>query len=217
MTSSTSVPIKRIIIISYRLPFNLVKEDGQEVIRQSSGGLVSAMSALSEQTAGETGADLFKKIVWAGKSNELVQAVSLPDKKFSFKNILDKIGFQKKTKESDTRLHQFGKGELYELLPIEIPPMLDERYYGGFSNNCIWPLFHYFPNTVVYDETNFESYVAANKIFAEKIQPILKPGDFIWVHDYQLFLLPALLRESNPAASIGFSSTYRFLRSKYSE
>jgi trehalose 6-phosphate synthase/phosphatase len=90
------------------------------------------------------------------------------------------------------------------LFPVEIPRKVNEKYYGGFCNDTIWPLFHYFPSRTVYDYNYFNAYVTANNLFYEKLKTLIQPGDFIWVHDYQLFLLPEMIRRSFPRADIGF-------------
>jgi trehalose 6-phosphate synthase/phosphatase len=92
----------------------------------------------------------------------------------------------------------------FELFPVEIPQGINEKYYGGFCNDTIWPLFHYFPSRTVYREDYFEAYEKANELFLKKLKEIIKPGDFVWIHDYQLFLLPGLVRQAFPESSIGF-------------
>ncbi|HSN50702.1 MAG TPA: trehalose-6-phosphate synthase, partial [Bacteroidales bacterium] len=64
--------------------------------------------------------------------------------------------------------------------------------------------FHYFPSLVNYNETFFEAYDKANRLFADQLKSIIQPGDFIWVHDYQLMLLPEMIRQDFPEATIGF-------------
>ncbi len=79
-----------------------------------------------------------------------------------------------------------------------------ERYYQGFSNRVLWPLFHYLVDRVPLDASGWEAYRAANARFADVIAAVHQPGDAVWVHDYQLMLLPALIRERIPDAQIGF-------------
>lgn len=79
-----------------------------------------------------------------------------------------------------------------------------ERYYHGFSNKTIWPLFHYFPLYAAYNETWWQAYKRVNRKFCETVMKISKPGDTIWVHDYQLMLLPKYIREASPDATVGF-------------
>ncbi|MCD6385005.1 bifunctional alpha,alpha-trehalose-phosphate synthase (UDP-forming)/trehalose-phosphatase [Candidatus Sumerlaeota bacterium] len=79
-----------------------------------------------------------------------------------------------------------------------------KRYYHGFSNRTIWPLFHYFTDYVVYDNELWESYVKINNEFCDTVVKIADEDDVIWVHDYHLMLLPRLLRERLPDIPIGF-------------
>ena len=88
------------------------------------------------------------------------------------------------------------------------PVRLDERdaelYYEGFSNSALWPLFHGFPQHTHFDEEAWEAYVRVNERFRDAVLALARPGDTVWVHDYHLMLLPSLLREALPDASIGF-------------
>lgn len=79
-----------------------------------------------------------------------------------------------------------------------------DNYYYGFSNRTLWPLFHYFLEYTEFDKGYWESYVEVNKKFAEVVIAQAEEGDTIWVHDYQLLLLPALVKEKIPNISIGF-------------
>jgi len=78
------------------------------------------------------------------------------------------------------------------------------NFYYGFCNKTIWPLFHYFPLYTAYEDQYWQAYRNVNKAFCETIIKIAKPDDYIWVHDYQLMLLPQLVREKLPNAQIGF-------------
>jgi trehalose 6-phosphate synthase/phosphatase len=79
-----------------------------------------------------------------------------------------------------------------------------ERYYQGFCNKTIWPLFHYFPRRTVYETSFWNTYRQVNESFCDEVMKIAKPSDRIWVHDYQLMLLPQLLKERLPNSEIGF-------------
>lgn len=79
-----------------------------------------------------------------------------------------------------------------------------DNFYRGFCNKIIWPLFHYFPSYVVYEEDYWKQYKKVNESFRDAILEIIKPNDIVWVHDYQLMLLPRLLREKVPDIPIGF-------------
>lgn len=78
------------------------------------------------------------------------------------------------------------------------------HFYYGFCNNVIWPLFHYFPADVVYDPSAWESYREINERFFHAIREIAEPDDYVWIHDYQLMLLPGMVREALPDTRIGF-------------
>lgn len=77
-------------------------------------------------------------------------------------------------------------------------------YYNGASNGCLWPIFHYFPAIANFDEANWEAYRRVNHIFAKILLERVRPGDLVWIHDYQLMLLPRLLREVMPDLRIGY-------------
>jgi trehalose 6-phosphate synthase/phosphatase len=78
------------------------------------------------------------------------------------------------------------------------------RYYEGFSNGVLWPLFHYLVDQLPLHVRDWEPYVEVNELFAEHVAQHYQPGDLVWVHDYQLLLLPELLRKRFPDARIGF-------------
>lgn len=88
--------------------------------------------------------------------------------------------------------------------PIFLEENLYNDYYNGFSNSILWPLFHYFPMLVEYRKEYFEAYRRVNELFAEKLESIVNDDDVVWVHDYQLMMLPQLLRRKRKDLSIGF-------------
>jgi trehalose 6-phosphate synthase/phosphatase len=79
-----------------------------------------------------------------------------------------------------------------------------DDFYFGFSNKALWPLFHYFLEYVDYSPEQWEAYKEVNLKFAETVLEHAEEGDTIWVHDYQLLLLPNILRKKNPKLSVGF-------------
>lgn len=89
-------------------------------------------------------------------------------------------------------------------VPVHLTKADLDNYYEGFSNRTIWPLFHYFSQFAVYEKHLWTSYVKVNAKFRDIILDYVKPGDHIWIHDYQLMLLPQMLRERIPDANIGF-------------
>lgn len=79
-----------------------------------------------------------------------------------------------------------------------------EGFYFGFSNRTIWPLFHYFMEYAEFELDFWETYKTVNQKFADAIIAQSSDDDIIWVHDYQLMLVPQMVKEKRPNASIGF-------------
>ncbi len=90
------------------------------------------------------------------------------------------------------------------LLPVFLTKDEINNFYEGFSNETLWPLFHYFPSYAEYNPVYWEAYKTVNQKYADAILSIANEGDTIWIHDYQLMLVPALLRKIIPDISIGF-------------
>lgn len=88
--------------------------------------------------------------------------------------------------------------------PVFLSRKQIDKYYLGFCNKTIWPLFHYFPMRTVYEEQFWKTYKLVNQVFCDEIIEITEPGDHIWIHDYQLMLLPKMLREKLDDPEIGF-------------
>lgn len=79
-----------------------------------------------------------------------------------------------------------------------------DGFYYGFSNRSIWPLFHYFMEFTEWDASKWEIYKQVNQKYADVVLQHYNEGDLIWVHDYQLLLVPNMIREKQPNATIGF-------------
>lgn len=79
-----------------------------------------------------------------------------------------------------------------------------EDFYLGFSNRTLWPLFHYFMEYTEFEQSHWEAYKRVNQKFADVVLDTIEDGDTVWVHDYQLLLLPALIKEKKPEVTIGF-------------
>jgi trehalose 6-phosphate synthase/phosphatase len=79
-----------------------------------------------------------------------------------------------------------------------------ERYYERFCNGVLWPLFHYLIGQLPLEVEGFDLYEAINRRFADAVIAEHRPGDLVWVHDYQLMLLPRLIRQRIPDAAIGY-------------
>ncbi|HVG31131.1 MAG TPA: bifunctional alpha,alpha-trehalose-phosphate synthase (UDP-forming)/trehalose-phosphatase [Pyrinomonadaceae bacterium] len=102
---------------------------------------------------------------------------------------------------------------------VELPERVARGFYEGYSNQAVWPLFHHFPSLLKFTPEDWHAYVEANRRFRDVALEHLRPGDLVWVHDYQLMLLPQLLREAAPEVRVGFflhipfpsSSVFRLL------
>ncbi len=88
--------------------------------------------------------------------------------------------------------------------PVFLNQRQIENFYYGFSNKTLWPLFHYFVHYTLFENRMWESYKRVNRLYCEAALEVATEEDVIWVHDYQLLLLPAMLRERLPKATIGF-------------
>jgi len=94
-------------------------------------------------------------------------------------------------------------GEM-QLEAVSLDPQDAHGYYEGFSNTAIWPLYHSSVVTPEFHRNHFTAYQRVNQAFADHVISIAEVGATVWVHDYQLQLLPQLLRERRPDLVIGF-------------
>ena len=81
---------------------------------------------------------------------------------------------------------------------------LYDNYYNGFCNDVLWPILHYESDSVKFSIDRWQDYKKVNQIFAKHVAKVAKKDDIIWLHDYQLFLVPKLLKEINPDLKVGF-------------
>ncbi len=94
--------------------------------------------------------------------------------------------------------------EKHKCFPIFLNRSEIDRYYYGFSNRTLWPLFHYFTSYCTFEKPEWEAYQRVNQKFFKKIIQVSTEKDTFWVHDYHLMLLPHLLRTYFPQSDIGF-------------
>ena len=163
--------MKKIIIVSNRLPLKVEKNEKSIVFTPTSGGLATGLKSIHES-------DNALWIGWPGVSKEELNETQV-----------DQI--QKSLREMNFK-------------PVHLDNEQVENFYLGLSNKSIWPLFHYFKQNVVFDENQWNAYVQVNEQFAQAIIEEIKPGDTLWVHDYQLMLVPKLIRQKVPDITIGF-------------
>jgi len=90
------------------------------------------------------------------------------------------------------------------LIPVFLTEKEIKGYYEGFSNAILWPLCHYRPSYVELKQEYWLSYVEVNKKFAEASLPFIQENTNVWVHDYQLMLVPSYIRNENESCSIGY-------------
>ncbi len=114
----------------------------------------------------------------------------------------------------------FGWSGKTDPVPSDIPRALDvgpitfatidlsveehDRYYNEFSNSTLWPMLHSMAELMTFDRRNAVVYRAVNQRFTDALVPLLEPGDVIWVHDYHLMCMPAMLRAGGVSHPIGF-------------
>ncbi|HEY9000844.1 MAG TPA: bifunctional alpha,alpha-trehalose-phosphate synthase (UDP-forming)/trehalose-phosphatase [Mucilaginibacter sp.] len=106
--------------------------------------------------------------------------------------------------EEETWAQVNSENEDFIYLPVFTASEQYERYYDGFSNSLLWPLFHYFPSYSEYHDADFEAYESVNQKFADRLLAELRPGDLVWIHDYHLLPLAAMLRKHSADVSIAF-------------
>ena len=106
-------------------------------------------------------------------------------------------GRQRELEERFTR--EFG------YVPVFMSADESAGFYEGFSNSTTWPLLHYLPSYMRYEGPHWwDDYRNVNQRFADAVLRTASDGDLVWVHDYQLMLVPAMLRSANPSLRIGF-------------
>ncbi|MCK5626603.1 bifunctional alpha,alpha-trehalose-phosphate synthase (UDP-forming)/trehalose-phosphatase [Candidatus Bathyarchaeota archaeon] len=160
----------RLLLVSNRLPINIVKRANQIHLQPSVGGVSKGLDSFRQSLNSVW-------IGWPGISTE-------------------SIGEKKKYVEESLRSQDY--------YPVFISQSEIENYYHGFSNKTIWPLFHYFTQYTHYNDTYWDNYKRVNEYYCEAIIDILKKKDVIWIHDYQLMLLPKLIRDKQQDSKIGF-------------
>ena len=165
----------RLIIVAYRLPFKIIKTESDTSLFQNSGGLVSAVLSLA-QGSDNTSFEFEDKIQWIGYTDNTAEELA---------------GV---TLENDN----------FKAHPVFISQELNDNYYEGFCNDLIWPLFHYFPTLAKFETKFFEAYQEANLLFYDAMVDVIQPDDVIWIHDYQLMMLPDMIRQKFPKNKIGF-------------
>jgi len=173
----------RLVVVSNRLPVTVIRGAEGVTLGRSPGGMAAGVHDLVSGFTGETsegGAapSIPREWIWVGWPGGPI-----------------------------TRPEEPGIRELLRArknVPVFLSPEQESLFYDGFSNRVLWPLCHYFSDGVRIDPRWWEAYEQVNRLFAQVVGSVLEPDDLVWVHDYQLMLLPALLRAANPTARIGY-------------
>lgn len=170
----------RLIIVSNRLPFTVHIDKDDIRFDESTGGLVTGISTfLDSYDSYKYHLPRLDKHIWLGwPGNPVPEAL--------------------KDRVRSRALSECGS------YPVFLSQLDMEQFYWGFCNKTIWPLFHYFPTHVCYEEGFWKRYRRVNELFCDAVMEFLEPQDFVWVHDYHLMLLPRLLKEKAPQNLIGF-------------
>ena len=92
----------------------------------------------------------------------------------------------------------------YELDPVVLTAAERDKFYLGFANEIVWPLFHDLQSHCNFDPSYWEVYEQVNSKFAEVVLRHCRPGDYIWVHDYHLMHVAHYLRREGVTCPIGF-------------
>ena len=109
----------------------------------------------------------------------------------------------KVTRDPSGTLHEQTDGDI-RFVTMDLDRNDHDDYYNGFANRTLWPLLHFRLDLVDYDRSKRLGYRRVNALFAEKLAPLLRDSDTVWIHDYHLIPLASMLRERGIGCKIGF-------------
>jgi len=167
--------LRRLVVVSHRLPFVAACERGGIELRRTVGGLVSGMDAFLRSLASEGNAT---PTLWIGWPGELAS--------------------------EDEREAVRRSAASESAIPVFVPADEHQRYYDGFANGTLWPILHTLPSKADLEASEYAAYLKVNEAFRDAVLEAIRPGDAVWIHDYQLMALPALLRERAPDLPIAY-------------
>ena len=167
----------RLVIASNRLPFTVSLEDGKTKFTPSAGGLTTGLWSHLQRF--QTDATHGREFLWVGWPGTGVAP------------------------EQEATVRDYGEAQ-FKSSPVFLPEESMDRFYLGFCNRTLWPLFHYFTTLARFEEEQWQEYRHVNQVFADALFKVLRPDDHLWIHDYHLMLLPRLIRERYPEMAIGF-------------
>lgn len=105
--------------------------------------------------------------------------------------------------EQSGHLHEIERGNI-RYVTVDLSRRDHDDYYNGFANRTLWPLLHFRVDLVDYSRVTYAAYRRVNALFAEKLAPLLRDDDLVWVHDYHLIPMAKLLRELGVRCRLGF-------------
>lgn len=116
------------------------------------------------------------------------------------------IGWPGCTVDDEVRsaLSDYDSSQPHRLVPVAIAEEEVQRYYRGYSNKTIWPLFHDLLGQFSYNIDSYDTYKEVNRRFAEVTASSLQPEDTCWIHDYQLILVGSYLRHRKIGQQLNF-------------
>jgi trehalose 6-phosphate synthase len=112
------------------------------------------------------------------------------------------IGAADPTPEAEDGLTPIGSGA-YERLTFALTEAEHRKYYLGYANEVLWPLFHRRADLLHIHEGDFEAYAAVNARVARSIAAMLRPEDIVWIHDYHFLMVASELRQMGITNRIG--------------
>lgn len=166
--------MSKVIIVSNRLPVSVKKVDGALTFSPSVGGLATGLSSYANN----------KNNIWVGWPGIASDELSDNDR--------------------EAIVHELAK---QNCSPVFLTKKQIDDYYNGYSNTVLWPLFHQmrsqdYPGSQ--RDRWYRSYWTVNRLFAEAVESSLIGNAQVWVHDYQLLLVPDMLRKMSPDVTIGY-------------
>lgn len=165
----------QVIIVSNRLPVSVKKDNGKLEFYPSVGGLATGLASYIEDSRS-------KWIGWPGIASD---ELTVKDRQ----EIVDELA-------------------KHNCRPVFLSKREIDNFYNGYSNSVLWPQFHTLPNQKKISAENkakwWAAYRSVNRQFAQAALNIAETGDRLWVHDYQLLLVPELVRDERSDLNIGF-------------
>lgn len=166
--------MSQVVIVSARLPVSVKKEDGELVFSPSIGGLATGLSSYVNSS----------RNVWVGWPGIVSEELTEEDKQ----EIIIELA-------------------RHHCSPVFLSRKQLDGFYNGYSNVMLWPVFHdltYTPPDNAANARWWRAYRTVNQEFTEAVLSVVRDRSHIWVHDYQLMLVPEMLRRELPGAKIGF-------------